>query len=60
MQPGAFSTADNRGPMAACRHEVLDRFGHRCGLCKKCLHRDITIEGPLATCQDCGKTFIGW
>ena len=60
VQPGAFSAADKRGLMAACGHEVPDRSGRRCAVCKKCLHRDITIEGARATCRDCNKTFIGW
>ena len=60
VQSGAFSAADKRELMAACRHEVPDRSGRRCAVCKECLHRDITIEGARATCRDCNKTFIRW
>jgi len=43
-----------------CEHEVPDSSVRRCVLCKKCLHRDIAIEGSRATCRDCNRTFIGW
>ena len=43
-----------------CRHEVPDSSGRRRALRKKCLHKDITVEGPRATRRDCNKTFIGW
>ena len=43
-----------------CEHEVPDRSGRRCVLREKCLHRDIDIQESRATCEHCGKTFIGW
>ena len=46
--------------MATCGHEVSDSYGRRCARCKKCLHRDIAIEGSRAICHDCKRTFIGW
>ena len=60
VQAGNFSAADRCVLMATCGHEVSDRSGRRCAHCKKCLHRDITIEGAHATCRDCNRTFIGW
>ena len=54
----AFAT-DKPGLMAVlCRHEVPDSSGRRCALCGKCLHRDITTEGPCAICQDCNKMLL--
>ena len=60
LQPGNFSAADRCELMATCGHEVSDRSGRRCAHCKKCLHRDIAIEGSRAICHDCKRTFIGW
>ena len=61
MQSGAFFAADKPRLMdVPCRRELPDSSGRRCALRKKCLHKDITIEGPRATCRDCNKTFIGW
>ena len=60
VQPGSFSAADRCELMATCGHEVSDSSGRRCAHCKKCLHRDIAIEGSRATCHDCKRTFIGW
>ena len=37
--------------MEGCRHDVHDSSGRQCALCKKCLHRDITVVGACATCQ---------
>ena len=44
----------------SCEHKLRDVDGRYCSVCKTCLHKDIAIEGPRATCQDCGKTFVGW
>ena len=44
----------------SCEHRLTDTCKRYCLVCKECLHRDIAIEGPLATCEDCGKTFVGW
>ena len=60
VQPGSFSAVDRCELMAPCGHEVSDRSGRRCAHCRKCLHRDIAIEGSRATCHDCKRTFIGW
>ena len=45
---------------ASCGQDASDSSGLRCALCKSCLHLEVTIEGSRATCEDCGKTFIGW
>ena len=60
VQPGSFSAVDRCELMAPCGHEVSDRSGRRCAHCRKCLHRDVAIEGSRATCRDCKRTFIGW
>ena len=60
LQHGNFSAADRCELMATCGHEVSDSYGRRCAHCRKCLHRDIAIEGSRATCRDCKRTFIGW
>ena len=60
VQAGSFSAADGCELMATCGHEVSDRSERRCAHCRKCLHRDIAIEGARATCHDCKRTFIGW
>ena len=60
VQSGSFSAADRCELMATCGHEVADSSGRRCAHCKKCLHRNIDIEGSRATCRDCNRTFIGW
>ena len=44
----------------SCEHKLRDVDGRCCLICRARLHRGIAIEGPQATCQDCGKTFIGW
>ena len=44
----------------SCEHKLRDASGRCCLICKVCLHRDIAIEGPQATCEDCGKKFVGW
>ena len=44
----------------SCEHKFRDVDGRSCLVCRACPHRDIAIEGPRATCQDCGKTFVGW
>ena len=60
-QPGTSSAADKLELMALpCRHEVPNNSGRRCALCGACLHRDIAVEEARATCQDCGKSFVGW
>ena len=43
-----------------CEHKLRDFDGRYCLVCKACLRRDISVEGPLATCPDCDKTFVGW
>ena len=43
-----------------CEHKLRDVDGRCCLVCRACLHMDIAIEGPQATCEDCGKTFVGW
>ena len=60
VQPRAFSVADKRELMSACKHETPDSSGQSCAICKKCLHRNITIERSRATCRDCNRRFIGW
>ena len=43
-----------------CEHRFTDTCNRYCLVCKVCLHGAIAIEGARATCQDCGKTFVGW
>ena len=43
-----------------CEHRLRDVDGRCCLVCRACLHRDIAVEGAQASCEDCGKTFIGW
>ncbi len=43
-----------------CEHKLRDFDGRCCLVCKVCLHRDIAVEGPRATCPDCGQIFVGW
>ena len=43
-----------------CEHNLRDVDGRSCPVCRACLHKDIAIDGPRATCRDCGKTFVGW
>ena len=43
-----------------CEHRLRDVDERSCLICKECLHKDIAIEGARATCQDCGKAFVGW
>ena len=43
-----------------CEHKLRDFDGRYCLVCKACLHRDLSVEGPRATCPDCDKTFVGW
>ena len=44
----------------SCEHKLRDASGRYCLVCRACLHGGIAIEGPQATCQDCGKKFVGW
>ena len=44
----------------SCDHRLTDTCRRYCLVCRACLHGDIAIEGAQATCQDCGKSFVGW
>ena len=43
-----------------CEHRMRDVDGRRCLVCQACMHRAIAVEGSQASCEDCGKTFVGW
>ena len=41
-------------------HRLTDTCKRYCLICRACLHRNSAIEEPLAGCQDCGETLVGW